>query len=221
MLREKCRGSTTRQRTSECTHGEHGDLCMQGTASGLYAWRSPPCATGDFFCFRVDNKQESGSGSSLDFAPVPAHSSSSLMRIRLCPSYCNRYGIKYPQMYAEQSQPNAVIFNCYQRAHQVSFSLLMNRGIVRGQNSFCGNGSSMYYFLQHDPHRRVLGDAACVSLHFGWWSTASLGPFPMKGLASCIVYIFTRPHASHRTRGTWSVQGRCGGVGVDVSDQVE
>lgn len=30
-----------------------------------------------------------------------------------------RYDIKYPQMYAEQSDPNAVEFNCYQRAHQV------------------------------------------------------------------------------------------------------
>ncbi|CAM9156017.1 unnamed protein product [Laminaria digitata] len=30
-----------------------------------------------------------------------------------------KYGIKYPQMYAEASHPNAVAFNCYQRAHQV------------------------------------------------------------------------------------------------------
>ncbi|CAN0068238.1 unnamed protein product, partial [Ectocarpus sp. 12 AP-2014] len=29
-----------------------------------------------------------------------------------------KYGIKYPQMYAEQSDANAVVFNCYQRAHQ-------------------------------------------------------------------------------------------------------
>ncbi|CAM9143789.1 unnamed protein product [Pylaiella littoralis] len=29
-----------------------------------------------------------------------------------------KYGIKYPQMYAEQKDPNAVLFNCYQRAHQ-------------------------------------------------------------------------------------------------------
>lgn len=42
----------------------------------------------------------------------------------LAPSllFCfDRFGIKYPQMYAEQSDPNAIIFNCYQRAHQVSF----------------------------------------------------------------------------------------------------
>ncbi|CAN0559362.1 unnamed protein product [Ectocarpus sp. 12 AP-2014] len=31
-----------------------------------------------------------------------------------------KYGIKYPQMYADQSDANAVIFNCYQRAHQVN-----------------------------------------------------------------------------------------------------
>eukprot|EP00904_Undaria_pinnatifida_P000122 jgi/Undpi1/1010/HiC_scaffold_10.g04474.m1 len=29
-----------------------------------------------------------------------------------------KYGIKYPQMYAESSHPNANAFNCYQRAHQ-------------------------------------------------------------------------------------------------------
>lgn len=125
----------------------------------------------------------------------------------------NRYGIKYPQMYAEQSQPNAVIFNCYQRAHQVSFSLLMNRGVVRGQNSFCGHGSSMYYFLQHEqPHTE-----GCWVMLLAFLSISVGGVpqpwtlFPMKGLASCIVYIFTRPHASHRTRDTWSVQKRCGG----------
>lgn len=35
-----------------------------------------------------------------------------------CVAFC-RYGIKYPQMYAEASHPNAMVFNCYQRAHQV------------------------------------------------------------------------------------------------------
>ena len=30
-----------------------------------------------------------------------------------------RFGIKYPQMYAEASHPAAMVFNCYQRAHQV------------------------------------------------------------------------------------------------------
>ncbi|CAN0015706.1 unnamed protein product, partial [Hapterophycus canaliculatus] len=29
-----------------------------------------------------------------------------------------KYKIGYPQMYAEQSDPNAFAFNCYQRAHQ-------------------------------------------------------------------------------------------------------
>ncbi|CAM9792751.1 unnamed protein product [Ectocarpus sp. 12 AP-2014] len=54
-----------------------------------------------------------------------------------------KYEIKYPQMYAEQSDANAVVFNCYQRAHQnvlenyPSFLLLLglaaiNRPIVAG-----------------------------------------------------------------------------------------
>lgn len=38
----------------------------------------------------------------------------------ICVAKFYRYEIKYPQMYAEQSDPNCIAFNCYQRAHQVS-----------------------------------------------------------------------------------------------------
>ena len=75
---------------------------------------------------------------SPDLCPLPALS---------CPNLClrhqllllsqrqftkkiRRYGIKYPQMYAESSHPNANAFNCYQRAHQVMMMIIVRMNYV-------------------------------------------------------------------------------------------
>ena len=48
-----------------------------------------------------------------------------------------KFGIKYPQMYAEQSDKNANSFNCVQRAHQnVLVTCLTTRNIMSIDNNY-------------------------------------------------------------------------------------
>lgn len=106
-------------------------LCTQQTASVQYPWPNTPCAR-QFLPVRIDKGSASGTISGPLRSPFADLLLSLTYIMRICLYICvrppmfllHRYGIKYPQMYAEQSHPNAVIFNCYQRAHQVSSFVL-------------------------------------------------------------------------------------------------
>uniref|UniRef100_A0AAV1V329 Glutathione S-transferase 3, mitochondrial n=1 Tax=Peronospora matthiolae TaxID=2874970 RepID=A0AAV1V329_9STRA len=82
-----------------------------------------------------------------------------------------RYGIEYPQMYAEKSDKNAKAFNCVQRGHQnilenipIFLALLFTSSIYRPQIAATAGlfrilGFIMYMrgYASGDPKKRMRG----------------------------------------------------------------
>ncbi|KAL3663593.1 hypothetical protein V7S43_011480 [Phytophthora oleae] len=88
------------------------------------------------------------------------------------------YGVKYPQMYAEQSDKNAKAFNCVQRGHQnimenipiflaLAFTSSIYRPLISAIASFVrilGFVAYMRGYSTGDPKKRLQGDFGYLGL---------------------------------------------------------
>jgi glutathione S-transferase len=97
-----------------------------------------------------------------------------------------RYDVKWPWLYADKDHPNAVAYNCAQRAHQHVLEQTVLAGIVLVVASTeypCSAGAGIGLFSFSKIIGNVFGYASGNAKRRNWGGFGYLGLLPVVGLA--------------------------------------